>query len=471
MSRPSPLNARQAEVLQWIEQERPRQDWPNRAHKTTALALQRRGLIRVSEEGDSWSAEITDAGRYYLTHKRYRGSGRDTAPPLPAAHRTRALRRLIEVPDLMRQLQANAGVLVVKDPKPDLRASYLMAIRRSNRRGEAPAGHWVRYSGKNGADLIIRLERTAAPVRENRGPRPPVPRIKGLQQLHEVVAKLAEKDSPLDVSNEARPRAVRILQAIADETERRQYLIEERPGVSGFRVSFYRYSFRSFNFDFREEKEVPPEHVEEETPRRKPLGQDTTAEKDPVPTGRLVLRMKGRSTWADCETCTLVEQLPRMFAELEAQELPEREAHERAEQKLQEEREERHRIRECERTRREEERRKQRALWEVALAEAHSRWLVNFNRARGRKQALAWREACELRRFATDIRIRSAQNIEKDRQQRMIAWADQIDQEANRIDPLTNEQELDFSIPEHIAPQELDTHMPPGMTARQPPEA
>jgi hypothetical protein len=95
----------------------------------------------------------------------------------------------------MRQLQANAGVLVVKGPESDLRASYLMAIRRSNRRGEAPAGHRVRYSGKNGADLIIRLERMAAPVGQSRDPPPPVPMVEGLGQLHEGVARLAEKDS------------------------------------------------------------------------------------------------------------------------------------------------------------------------------------------------------------------------------------------------------------------------------------
>lgn len=471
MSRFSPLNARQAEVLRWIEQERPRRDWPNRAHKTTALALQKRGLVRISEKGESWSAEITDAGRYYLAHKRYRGPGPDTALPLTAADRNRVLRRLIEFPDLMRRLQANAGVLVVKDPEPDLRASYLMTIRRINRRGEVPAGHRVRYSGNNGADLIIRLERTAALVGKDRGPRPPVPMVEGLQQLHEVVAKLAEKDSPLDVSDEARPRAVRILQIIADEIKRRQYLLEERPGASGFRISFYQYSFRGFNFDLWEESESSSGQLEEETSSRKHAGQHTMAEKAPVPTGRLVLRMKGRSTWADRETRTLVEQLPRVFAALEAQELPEREAHERAEQKSREEREERHRIQERERTRREEETRRQRALWHIAVAEARTRWLIDFNRARIREQVLARREACELRRFAADVRIHSAQNTAKDKRQCMIAWADRIDQEADRIDPLADEQSLGFSTPEYIVPEELDAYMPTGMTALQPPES
>jgi hypothetical protein len=103
-------------------QERPRPDWPNRAHKATALALQRRGLVRVSGKGGSWSAGITGTGRYYLAHKRYPSP--DPAPPLRATRRTRFFRKLIEIPDLMRQLQANAGVLVVKGPEPDLRASH-----------------------------------------------------------------------------------------------------------------------------------------------------------------------------------------------------------------------------------------------------------------------------------------------------------------------------------------------------------
>jgi hypothetical protein len=263
---------------------------------------------------------------------------------------------------------------------------------------------------------------------------------------------------------------VRILQAIADETERRQYLLEERPGVSGFRISFYRYSFRGFNFDFREEKESPPGHVEENALNRKTWRQPTDAENAPVPTGRLMLRMKGRSTWADREKHTLGEQLPRMFAALEAEELPEREASERAKQKFEEEREEKRRIRERERTRREEETRRQRALWEIALAEAHSRWLVDFNRARVREQVIAQRKACELRRFAADVRIRSSQDVAKDGRQHLFAWADWIDQEADPIDPLADEQALGFSTPEHIPPQELDIYMPTDMTAQQPPE-
>ncbi len=422
MSRSSPLNDRQVEVLRWIEQGCPRQEWPNRARKTTALALQRRGLAKVSVRGSTWSVEITDDGRYYLACKRYRGPGPNTAPPLPAARGARSLRRLIEIPELIQQLQANHGVLVVKDPEPSLRASYLRAIRRSNRLGEAPAGHFVRYSGRNSADLVIRLAKTAAPVQKDRGPRSPVPMFDGLQQLHEVVAKLAEADSPLDVSDQVRSRAVLILQAIADETERRQYLFEERPGASGFRIGFYRYSFRGFDFDLWEEKKASPGHSEEVTPGRKHVGQHITAKDALVPTGRLILRMKGRSTWADRETRTLVEQLPSMFAALEAQEAPEREAHDRAEQKFQEEREERCRSQERERTRREEETRKQRELWEAALAEARSQWLVDFNRTRVGEQVLAWRKACELRRFAAEVRIRSSQDTAENEQQRMTAW-------------------------------------------------
>jgi hypothetical protein len=96
--------------------------------------------------------------------------------------------------------------------------------------------------------------------------------------------------------------------------------------------------------------------------------------------------------------------------------------------------------------------------------------LVDFNRARVREQVIAQRKACELRRFAADVRIRSSQDVAKDGRQHLFAWADWIDQEADPIDPLADEQALGFSTPEHIPPQELDIYMPTDMTAQQPPE-
>lgn len=44
--------------------------WPDERHKTSARALETRGLVRVRRKNKVWNAEITESGRYYLDHGR-----------------------------------------------------------------------------------------------------------------------------------------------------------------------------------------------------------------------------------------------------------------------------------------------------------------------------------------------------------------------------------------------------------------
>jgi hypothetical protein len=71
MSRP--VNELQVKVLRWIADGCPDDRVPTEGHlyKTSAAALKGRGLVTVSRRGGRWSAEVTDAGRYYLEHGGY----------------------------------------------------------------------------------------------------------------------------------------------------------------------------------------------------------------------------------------------------------------------------------------------------------------------------------------------------------------------------------------------------------------
>ena len=66
-----PLNARQLEVLRWITEGCPDGVMQGHAHKTSAVALQSRRLVKISRRGGVWTAQITEAGHAYLDTGRW----------------------------------------------------------------------------------------------------------------------------------------------------------------------------------------------------------------------------------------------------------------------------------------------------------------------------------------------------------------------------------------------------------------
>lgn len=92
------LNARQLEVLRWIGDGCPEQDWPNNAHKVMARSLMSRGLVEVRRKKKIWTATIADAGRYYLTHDRY-----------PPSHRPLATETIISPSDRLSDNRCDDG--------------------------------------------------------------------------------------------------------------------------------------------------------------------------------------------------------------------------------------------------------------------------------------------------------------------------------------------------------------------------
>lgn len=67
----TPLTPEQIEVLQWVGDGCPVDRWEGHAHKLVARGLANRSLIKVHRVGNRWTAEIREAGQYYLKHHRY----------------------------------------------------------------------------------------------------------------------------------------------------------------------------------------------------------------------------------------------------------------------------------------------------------------------------------------------------------------------------------------------------------------
>ena len=96
-----PLSARQVEILRWVADGCPDGVWKDFTYKHTAYALAERGLVTVDRRRDSWSAQITAAGRHYLQHGTYPANERHTAPetpqrPKPKRRLPRSLRRHLQ---------------------------------------------------------------------------------------------------------------------------------------------------------------------------------------------------------------------------------------------------------------------------------------------------------------------------------------------------------------------------------------
>ncbi|MGH3502040.1 MAG: hypothetical protein ACRDQA_14325 [Nocardioidaceae bacterium] len=63
-----PLSPRQLDVLTWIGDGCPDGVWSDFTYKHTTYALAGRGLVTVDMRRGSWSAALTQRGRYYLDH-------------------------------------------------------------------------------------------------------------------------------------------------------------------------------------------------------------------------------------------------------------------------------------------------------------------------------------------------------------------------------------------------------------------
>lgn len=159
------LNERQGDILRWIGEGTPERERPDWSHRTTAKALQSRGLVKVRGYGPTWTATVTDRGRRVLSgevevpargartatrkNKTTSKSERNATPAGPAQ------REVLDPEDLVADLLIAADHrLHVPDPDDATRAAYRRAL------AGIPAdlvqtGKRVTYTGRNRGDLII----------------------------------------------------------------------------------------------------------------------------------------------------------------------------------------------------------------------------------------------------------------------------------------------------------------------------
>jgi hypothetical protein len=348
------LTVRQVEVLQWIAEGCPDGVWQDFTYKTTALALASRGLVTVDRRRNHWSAALTEAGGFYLQHGRYPTdptpageSAADTAPGVDSF-----------TADLLHQLVSGAGQVTVESPTQRQRARYRRAIHHLITSHEIPDGYVLRHHGRDQGDLTIRLVRAVDAATTEPALKVDVPHTDA-EVSPEVRALVA--GMRMAVTEPTMPRAMHILQAIANENTRRGWTLQVDPHDDRrFQITTPECSF---DLALREElvdRDVPDDAVLDAA---KYSWQRIPLQARKVGSGRLTLQLgqyyRAR-TWSDRRRWTLDDKLGAFFAELDA--------------RVAQATEERHR--------RDEDLLRRQKAWDAATLDAQRVYIIDLNRRR-----------------------------------------------------------------------------------------
>lgn len=370
---------------------------------TTVYALRNRGLVATTRTGGGgWTASITGEGRYYIAHGNYRAG-----PEVTVTERSKLTESDRKPPgisgdDLIQRLVDAGGSLHIPDLEPAVRAAWRRAIHAAANGGKLPAGMRLWHTGRDKGDLVVRLVVRRALETTARHKATPIPVPERLIRPHEIVARIKELSKPkprpsglgrlytssrdlggLDVSRPSLGRALRILQALITEAERRGYgaHLDDRTGDPRVCITVKGHQFAV-----------------------------SIREKDGVLRVVLPSAYAGRRLWSDGIRAAVEDKLGDLLANIES----------RAEEAEQ---------RRLERERREEERRR---AWEQEMERARARYAEDLRAAFIRDQVAAWELAADIRSFCS-----AATRALGSRSEEAETWLRWAIHYADDIDPLS----------------------------------
>lgn len=237
----APLNRRQIDVLRWVSDGCPEGIWKDFTHKTTASALEWRGLITVSKRGGSWTASITPAGAHYLKTGIYPPGHRlrRIRPPRPSAvsslTATSARPPKPSAPAAMKPTHQlvkdilDAGGVLERDVSEDT-TNYKHLVSIINGRNIAPDDAQVIMNDWAKPRAIV-LRFSSATWNWKSGTLP-----QRISKLHPIVAELRSDNRLDNIGTSLRPRAYRLLHALVREAEARGHKVRasKRPSQYGY---------------------------------------------------------------------------------------------------------------------------------------------------------------------------------------------------------------------------------------------
>ncbi len=396
----------------------------------TVYALRDRGLLTTPRINGRWQAQLADAGRFYLEHGHHPDHPSRSRQPSAADSQARRYQASIRGSSqraasssdemsgqqLLALLREQDGRVHLDDPDEQTRGTWRRAIHALKSEGLVPAGMHLRYRGRDSGDLVIELVAGEHPDGKYRVPHDHVD-VPALVPGHPVIQQLEREPRRFGVTQESRERALRLVQALVVEWERRGHTVELEKGAAGVTMVAGASRFVLLMYEEYEAVEVLPS--DEELDQQKTYSwQRVQPQEREVPSGRLVLEIPHawnysgrRRRWADRARWTLEDKLGDVLVELEAR------------ARVDEERQ---------RAQREEEayRREQ---WEAAVARARAQFAEDVRVKALDEQLLAVDRAAKIRAYCVAVEATLAGGDSDDELVGWIAWARQY---ADRIDPL-----------------------------------
>lgn len=248
---------------------------------------------------------------------------------------------------------------------------------------------------------------------------------------HPVVVLVRDSPNLVQVTGVLLPRVLMILQAIADETERRGYdlIVDSKRGQHGLSIDAdgFRYELRIKETNEYRIDEHPSTHG------------NWHRRRDRVPSGRLQLSL-GRygRTWTDGKRAKLEDRLGEVFADLETKVAAYR----------------------ARRARQEREQAERRARWEKAMTAARDSFTYVYRRDYILGQHNAWRLADSLRQFCTVIDPAFTAVDPEPWQRAGKTWTAWLMRYAESIDPARMPEAFaPFTFDPEPAPEDLEQYL------------
>lgn len=237
MSKPHhklPLNDAQLAVLAWVAEGCPDGVWEGYSHRSSAVALRNRGLIKTTGRAKAWKATITAAGAERLATDGVLVETPAPAPEAPSAEGTTDAKKpapkYVSVSTaLVIAVEEAGGVLKLSGDSYNEIETYRRRARAANAHGKVPEGKRLVVDG-SWREFEVRLE-DAIPGTDVESSPVPVPGR--LTRPHPVTARFRDQKEHHEVSRAQMARCLRIVQAIVVEAERRGFTVknvEDRPG-------------------------------------------------------------------------------------------------------------------------------------------------------------------------------------------------------------------------------------------------
>lgn len=459
MRRWDALNDRQLTLLRQIGEGDDLSGADGVSHRTSARALQTRGLVDVTRKGGVWRATVTEAGLYYLEHKRHPDHpDMSTSRPEQAPHSpgrvpqvAKAVLRTTSSPrvdtsqsgaivtrarSLIEQLEREGGTVRLESPDASTRALYRRIIHAAKQHGLVPEGHQLLYTGRSKGDVVIMLSdgSEASETDWNRI------RLNARRDTTnpEVVFTALEKDpAALHVTEALVANALDLLRRLAEEARRRGHRLGVKTKTKHPKIYLQVGRVHRTVEVHEEYDEVPhvPTAQELREQRRNPWRM--LPEFDRVPSGRLRLQVaragwNQHDSWSDTKRSKLQNRLRQVIHDIETAVATDEEARLAAIKEHQEQI-----------ARWEKEDAERKARWQKAVAEARVQAVEALRRDTFRRAYDAWIAAGEIRAFCNALE-QTCHHDTTERAANLARWIAWARSAADQLYPVSGASALDY---------------------------